>query len=90
METTVLHKMHCQEPWFSYLRDGVKPVEGRKNTPKYSQIKPEDIILFYNGKGEEFTAMVEKIDMFKDLNDYLNTVTLAKALPGVENYPFSR
>ena len=41
--------------------------------------------MFYNGKGEEFTAMVEKIDMFKDLNDYLNTVTLAKALPGVEN-----
>jgi ASC-1-like (ASCH) protein len=77
--------MTCDEPWFSFIRQGVKPVEGRKNSPKYQQIKPGDIIDFSNGK-ENFLAIVTKIKSYNSLEEYLSDVTFQKALPSVSSF----
>lgn len=72
----------CDEPWFSYIRQGVKPVEGRKNSPKYQKIRAGDFIEFSNGK-EHFLTVVTEVRAYTSLEDYLEDVTLQKALPNV-------
>ncbi len=76
--------INCADPWYSYLESGKKEVEGRKGQDKYRQLKTDDIIVFKCvGENKQFYATVLKVDVFKNLDDYLTSVTLAKALPGV-------
>jgi len=74
--------LHCEEPWFSLIRQGIKPVEGRKKSPKYEAIRPGDLIDFQNN-GEEFRALVTEIRSYNSVQEYLQDVTVEKALPGI-------
>jgi ASC-1-like (ASCH) protein len=78
-----IFNIHCEDPWFSYIRQGVKPVEGRKKTHTYRKIKAGDQINFTNGK-ESFVADVIEIRDYDTLEKYFADVTLEKALPGIE------
>lgn len=77
-------QMVCDEPWFSFIRKGIKPVEGRKNSPKHQKIQVNDLIDFSNGQ-EHFRAIVTEIRSYASLEDYLNDVTVQKALPNVSS-----
>lgn len=78
-------EMVCDEPWFSYIREGVKLVEGRKNTPKYQKIQVGDFIKFSNGK-EIFLALVIEKRVYPSLEEYLKDVTFQKALPHITSF----
>lgn len=78
----IVFPMICDEPWFSFIRKGIKPVEGRKNSLKYQKIQEGDFIDFSNGN-ENFRAIVTEIRTYVSLEDYLNDVTVQKALPNV-------
>ena len=84
-DQTTIHKIICDDPWFSHIRRGLKPVEGRKNSPKYQKIKTGDVIDFSNGK-DNFMAVVMEIRSYASLEDYLKDVTVQKALPGVTSF----
>lgn len=74
----------CEDPWFSLLEKGIKPVEGRKGKEKYISLKSGDTIRFQCTNSERsFIATVQRVDRFNNLVDYLNEVTLEKALPGI-------
>lgn len=75
--------IHCDDPWFSYIRQGIKTVEGRKKTHTYKKIKVGDRINFSNGK-ESFLANVLEIRTYETLEQYFDDVTLEKALPGIQ------
>ena len=79
-----IFQLVCDEPWFSYIRKGIKPVEGRKNSPKYQHIQVDDLIDFSNGK-EQFRTIVTEIRSYASLEGYLNDVTVQKALPNVSS-----
>ena len=79
-----IFNIHCDDPWFSYIRQGIKPVEGRKSTHTYKKIKVGDQIKFSNGK-ESFVANVTEIREYSTIEQYLEDVTLEKALPGVKS-----
>ena len=74
--------IHCDDPWFSYIRQGVKPVEGRKKTHSYKKIIAGDFIIFSNGK-ESFKVLVTEVREYDSLEQYFEDVTLEKALPGI-------
>ncbi len=76
------HKIHCQEPWFSLLKNGQKPVEGRKNSPLYQKIKVGDHIIFFEGS-KSFEALVTGINKYNSVEEYLKSETLERALPGI-------
>lgn len=83
--------INCEEPWYSYLKSGEKEVEGRKGQSKYRELKSGDIVLFKCvGEEKQFLATVTKVDVFKDLDEYLTKVTLAKALPHVTDMEEAR
>jgi ASC-1-like (ASCH) protein len=79
-----IYELHCQDPWFSLLKEGAKSVEGRINKAPCSQIKPGDQILFYNDQ-DKFFATVIKVQHFISLSEYLETVGLQSALPGISS-----
>ena len=78
------HEMHCEDPWFTYISQGLKPVEGRKNTPAYQTIQAGDQINFTNGK-ENFLANVIEVRKYDSLEQYFKDVGLEKALPGTKS-----
>lgn len=84
-----IHRIHCQEPWFSLLKSGEKPVEGRKNSPVYQKIIPGDIIEFFCGN-RSFRAQVVSINKYLSLDDYLISETIERALPGVKTIEDAR
>lgn len=63
-----IHKMECLDPWFTLIREGKKPVEGRKGKEKYRRIKPDDYIHFHLGD-QNFYALVRKVDSFASIED---------------------
>lgn len=78
-----IFKIHCEEPWFSYIRQGIKPVEGRKATHTYKNIKAGDKIKFFQGQ-ENFMAEVTEVRKYDSIEKYLEDVTPEKALPGTK------
>lgn len=78
-------KLICDDPWFSHIRNGLKPVEGRKNTSKYQDICVGCLINFSNGK-ENFLASVVEIRSYPNLEAYLTDVTIQMALPGIFSF----
>lgn len=78
-----LHRLHCEEPYFSLIRKGLKRVEGRKNSQKYQSIKQGDSIKFYC-EDRSFLTKVTAVQHYRDLRTYLEDVTPLKALPGIQ------
>jgi ASC-1-like (ASCH) protein len=79
--------INCDEPWFSFIKKGKKPVEGRKSKKKYRNLKPGDKVLFKCIETQEsFLATVLKVECYDSLTDYLKAVTLEKALPGISSF----
>ena len=77
------HRLHCQDPWFHYLHEKKKTVEGRLNKGACSLIKAGDQIEFYNGD-HSFFLTVTRIQHFATLVGYLKTVGLQNALPEIK------
>ena len=78
--------MECSEPYFSYIREGIKPVEGRKNKPEYRQIKPGDLIEFVSERKDSFRAVVSEVRKYDTLYAYLDDVGFKNAIPHAKNY----
>lgn len=77
------HHLHCQNPWFSFIRDSQKTVEGRKNLPKFRTWRPDDHVIF-QCNNEEFSTRIVALRSYKNLSDYLNAEGFQRVLPGVK------
>lgn len=81
------HIMECCEPWFTYIKEGTKTVEGRKGTPNWKKIKVGDIITFVNEQKQQFNVSVTGVNVYKTekgksaLEWYLKKETLQRTLP---------
>lgn len=83
-------RIECSEPWFTHIREGRKPVEGRKASPTWAGLAPGDRLQFVSVSGESFAAEVTGVRRYGPgpgaLRRYLEGEGLARALPGVETY----
>ena len=82
------HTMDVAEPYHSLIKSGVKPVEGRKISPKWEIIQIGDVIIMTCPDRDQFNVEVTKINFYlpstgDPLTAYLNGETLERALPGV-------
>jgi len=80
-----MKQIHCQEPWFSKIKHGIKKIEGRKNSPTYAQLKPGHMVQFYCQK-DSFFAEIVKIVAYPTLEDYLKIEGIQNALPGIASF----
>ncbi|XP_019457183.1 PREDICTED: uncharacterized protein LOC109357651 isoform X2 [Lupinus angustifolius] len=77
----VSFEFHVQEPFFSQLKDGLKTIEGRCATSKYSRIELGDLILI----NKSVVFEVQGIRRYPTFSDMLEAEKLEKVLPGVES-----
>lgn len=77
------HRLHCQDPWFTLIRTGKKPVEGRKDLPKFQSWSIGDLLIF-DLDHQSFRTRIVGLNRYKTLEDYLRTETLERTLPGVK------
>lgn len=83
---------HLSEPWFSLIYCGKKTVEIRLDRGHFHDLKPADIIEFYNDDlgfniRRKFcvrVSLIEKFDTFEGLLDQ----HLSHALPTVKSVEF--
>jgi len=78
----------CSEPWFTHIREGRKPVEGRKASETWRGVSTGDILFFRDpaDPSKTFRARVTGVAHYEGpgaLRKYLEGETLARALPGV-------
>lgn len=70
-------------PTFTYIKTGIKTVEGRKNSLKYQAYKKGDILIF-TCNGEKVKTRITYINKYKTVEDYLRKETIKIALPCVK------
>jgi ASC-1-like (ASCH) protein len=84
-------KKHLSEPWFTYVEQGFKKVEGRLNDPSgvWSHLKIGDRIEFFNDDlGSQRIARVKIVGIryYPSFKQMLQEEKLKYVLPGIRTY----
>ena len=76
---------HVEEPWFGYIRNGKKTIEGRLNKGSFQELKKGDIIHWKNDDKIIKTKIIS-IHHHKDFEKMLKARRLYNVLPGIKTY----
>ena len=76
---------HVEEPWFEYIKNGKKIVEGRLNKGNFQGLKKGDIIHWMN-LDKIIKTKIISIHHHKDFEKMLKTHCLYNVLPGIRTY----
>ena len=79
---------HVSEPWFTLIKLRIKTIEGRLANGNFKNINLGDYIIFINndfGFQRIQKCQISKITEYQTFHDYLQTETLEKCLPGIDN-----
>lgn len=79
-----MKEIHCEEPWFTKIKQGIKTVEGRKFSNKFASLKYGEILKFCC-ETESFLTQVIKVVPYKSIDDYLHIEGISKVLPGIDS-----
>lgn len=80
-----MKEIHCEEPWFTKIKQGVKTVEGRKFSNKLASLKSGEILKFCCANNSLLTQVV-KVVPYKSIDEYLHSEGFSKVLPGIESF----
>jgi ASC-1-like (ASCH) protein len=77
-------RLHISEPWFSFIRDGHKKVEGRPNKILFQNMQIGSILVIYNNKlNEEYRVKIIDKKKYSTFYDMLEKEGINNVLPGV-------
>lgn len=80
------YQSHRAEPYFTFLKNGQKTIEGRLKKGKYSRIKKGDFITVYNQKEtDKVKVVVKKVTLYRSIKEMLSAEPIEKILPDVTN-----
>ncbi|MDR0423602.1 MAG: class I tRNA ligase family protein [Rickettsiales bacterium] len=80
----IIHRFYCQDPYFDYIKKGVKTIEGCENSPKHQTYKVGDVINFYHDN-DCFFAEITKISKYQNPKEFLKDNDLSNVLPNVQS-----
>lgn len=76
--------MEVEGIWFDLLVSGVKPIEGRKKTPKWEKLKVDQTLEVTRKETQEVRLFkITHINEHDSLMKYLITEGLHRCLPGI-------
>jgi len=76
---------HRTEPYFTFLKNGQKTVEGRVRRGKYAEIQPGDEIVVYNNEETDSVEVIAKrVTTYQSFEEMLKKESLSKLLPDVK------
>ena len=76
----IQNKTKC--PNFDYIKDGIKTVEGRKNSLNFQKYNVGDLLEFVHNN-EKVLTIINYINKYENIEEYLKKETLKRALPCV-------
>ncbi|QKF93479.1 ASCh domain-containing protein [Fadolivirus algeromassiliense] len=84
-----IKQISVQEPWFSYIRDGIKKIEGRLNKGLFASFKVGDVVIWFTfdkntRQRKEFKTKIIKINKYKTFEEMISTEGLQNILPGIK------
>ena len=77
-----MKEINVSEPWFTYIKDNKKKIEGRLNKGVFATLKKGDIIKFTNND-KSVTVKIKKIVKYNTFEEYLSQEGLKRTLPKV-------
>ena len=75
---------NLSEPWFTFIKNGKKTVEGRINEERYNSYKVGDIIIWKNhekNKVRSIKTKIVKINKYNTFKEMLKKERLKNTLP---------
>ena len=79
-----LHNFSIKQPYLTYIKKGIKSIEGRVFSEKFSQLVVGDTIRFYN-LNEEVICRVVFLHKYKDFYEMLKNEKITELLPHTSN-----
>lgn len=81
----IKYKNHRSEPYFTFLKNGQKTIEGRVKEGKYAKILPGDLIdVFNNEETDLVKVVVKRVADYASIKEMLTIEPIEKVLPDVE------
>jgi len=77
-----MHEISVQEPYFSYIKNKRKTIEGRLNTGKFSSFKKGELLKIINDN-EYVTVKIRKLKKYSSFVEYLSLEGLMRTLPNI-------
>lgn len=75
---------HRSEPYFSFLKNGQKTIEGRLRKGKYARIQPGDEIEVFNkDETDKINVVVKRVTNYPTIRAMLTAEAFIKILPDV-------
>ena len=79
-----IHNITVSEPWFTYIQNGTKTVEGRLDKGKFQHVNIGDIVIWMNKNNTVKTQIIYK-NKYDSFYNYLNSEGLKNCLPNISN-----
>ena len=79
-----VHNFSIKQPYLTYIKKGIKTVEGRILSEKFSQLVVGDIVRFYN-LSDEVICEVIFLHKYKNFYEMLKNEKIRNLLPYVSN-----
>ena len=79
-----ISRIRVNDPWFTYIKNGAKKYEGRRNNRIFNE--GEYLLIQHNTDEcqDPVTKMLKKIHKFKTFEEALSILPLEEVLPGVK------
>lgn len=78
----VTYNNHRSEPYFTFVKNGQKTIEGRINKGEYRFVKPGDhIVVFNNEETDSVEVIVKDVRHYYSIKNMLDNEPLGKLLP---------
>ena len=77
---------HKSEPYFTFLKNGKKTIEGRVGKGWYQNINIDDHIVVYNEEEtDSIETVVKRVAKYKSIKEMLTNEPLGEMLPDVNS-----
>lgn len=84
-ENYTIYRIRLIEPYFTFVKNGKKTIEGRLKKGKYRFIKPGDHIIVYNSEEtDSVEVLVKEVRTYTSIREMLNKETVKKVLPNIK------
>ncbi len=76
---------HKAEPYFTFLKNGQKTIEGRARKGRYRNVRPGDEIVVLNEEEtDRVETIVKRVTKYRSIEKMLTGESLKKLLPDVD------
>lgn len=80
------YEVHVSLPWYNFIKEGKKTVEGRPNRSNFAMMKPGQKIKFFNKElNENFCAKIIEVNKYPTFESMIRENGLENVLPGIRN-----